>query len=84
MAGAESGTAYGADSLGELAGFVEQVERREIVSSAGVVLAALARAIQETAIVPGRGLARLHIEVIGMQSHLAGNGASPVIGPQVK
>jgi hypothetical protein len=79
-----SGGTRASDDAGELNGIVEKVERREIVASAGIVLAAFTYAIEDTAIMAGRGLARLHIKVIGMQSHLAGNGDSPLIGPQVK
>ncbi len=58
MAGAESRTVCGADSPGEALRIVEKVERREIVPSAGVVLAAFTYTEEDTAVVAGRGLAR--------------------------
>src|ERR1700686_5286177 len=83
MAGAESHTACGADSPGELAGIVEKVERREIVASAGIVLAALADAKEHTAIMAGRGLARLHIDGFTVHRDFSADGAATVVISEV-
>jgi len=83
MAGAASGTACGADSPGELVRIVETVERREIVAAAGVVLAVLACTEHDTAIVAGRGLARLHIEVIGVHRDFSTDGDATIVISQV-
>ena len=77
--GAASVAAHASDEGGELAGIVEKVERREVVASAGIVLAALARAIQDTAIEAGSGLARLHIDGFTVQRDFSADGDAPVV-----
>jgi hypothetical protein len=64
-------------------GIVQKVERREIVASSGIVLAALARAIQDAAVVAGRGLAGPHIEMIGVQCYFARHRDAPLVGTEV-
>lgn len=83
MAGAESLSARASDEAGELGEIVEKVERREIVASAGIVLAALARTKEDSAIVPGRGLARLHIEVIAVHRDFSADSYATVVISQV-
>jgi len=84
MAGAESRTACGADSPGELARVVEKIERPEIVPPTCIVLPAFTYAEEHTAIVAGRGLARLHIEVIGVHRDFSADGRAAFVISQIK
>src|SRR4051794_13737036 len=71
------------DQRGEFVRPVQQVERSEIVASAGVVAPPLARAEQDTGIGAHRRLACLHIEVLGMQRDFAGNGDAAFVAAQI-
>ncbi len=56
----------------------------KLFAAAGIVLATFAGTEQHAAIVAGRRLARLHIEMIGVQGRLAGNRYPALIGAEVK
>jgi len=65
----------------EFLGLVEQVQRRKIVGAAYVVLAALASAEQNAAVVAGRRLG--HLQVIAVERDFAGNGDASLGGAKI-
>src|SRR5260370_13428178 len=65
--GARSGPACFLDAARQVLGPVQKVKGGEVVRTAVVVLPALAGSKENARVVAGRGLARLHIEMIGVQ-----------------
>jgi hypothetical protein len=63
MGSAGSGTARLPDDAGELVEIVQEIERREIVAAAGIILAPLAAAEHHAGVASGRRLAGLQIEM---------------------
>ena len=71
------------DAAREFLGPVQKIERGEIVAAADIVFPALAGPKQNTAVVAGRRLAGLHIEMIGMQRDFTRDGDAALIGAKI-
>jgi hypothetical protein len=59
------------DAASELGRIVQQIEGCEVVAAASVIAPALATTDQDAGVAAGRGLAYLHVEVIGVQDRLS-------------
>src|SRR5579884_1364206 len=78
-----SNTARLPDPGREVVRTIEKVEGGEVVGTAVVVLPPLAGTEEDAGVVAGGRLARLHIEVIGVQGHLAGDGDAALVGAKI-
>src|SRR5260370_132493 len=72
------------DAAGELVRTVQQIERREIIDAADVIAPVAATAEQDAGVAACRGLAHLHVKMIGMERHLAGDGDAAFVRAQVE
>jgi hypothetical protein len=62
---------------------MQQIERREVVDAADVIVPVTAAAEQDAGVVAGRRLAHLHIKSVGVQNNFAAYGWSTLIGSQI-
>src|SRR5258708_26995231 len=81
--GARSGPACFLDAARQVLGPVQKVKGGEVVRTAVVVLPALASSKENARVVAGRGLARLHIEMIGVQGRFTRYGDSTRVGSKI-
>src|SRR5712692_5467684 len=78
-----SNTAHLADPMREFVRPVEQIKRREIVRAADIILPTVAGAKENAAVVAHRRLGCLHVDVIGVQRDLAGDGNATLVGAEI-
>src|SRR3984893_2288331 len=72
------------DESGESGRVVQQIERREMVATADIVLPAFARPEQDPGVIAGRRLADLHIKTVTVQGRLPADSDPAVIPAQVE
>src|SRR5713101_1262844 len=81
--GARSEPACFLDAARQVLGPVQKVKGCEVVRAAVVVLPTLAGSKENARVVAGRGLARLHIELIGVQGRFTRYGDSTRVGSKI-
>lgn len=71
------------DAAREFLGPVQKIERGEIVGTADIVFSVLAGSEQDAAVMAGRRLTGLHIEMIGMERDFTRNGDAALVGAKI-
>src|SRR5260370_39422284 len=81
--GARSHSAHLPDETRQVVGPVQKVEGGEVIGTAMIVLAALARPVHQPGIVTGCRPARLNVHVIGVHRDLSRHGCSTHVGSNI-
>ena len=75
--------AYRLDAVREFVGPVQKVKGCKVVGAAVIIRSALAGSVHDAGVMPGRRLAGLNVDVIGMHRNLSRDSDSAHVGSKV-